>query len=868
MNRNALLTECDENGYATKYEYDAYGHLTDVITLVDSQDINYRYSDSADYGSADGILGGIYASKSANVEETHNELHYNVGYLTRVKHGGTTYSFVYDGFGRMTKVSVGSNVTFIESFYTDNGTNIDGVQGATSKVVTSYNRRGSVVNRLCGSALCGQAIVTPAYDQNGLYNDVYASYYNYRGELIEMRHAFGHDPQEPFGSEDNYLTVMYDRMHSGLYSPTTYYYGNEKKYVYNYDRITGELHDVAEYDNNELKIKYENKTADAFGRSSGAKFTLDNNETLEYTYVYKSDYEDSIKTVTLPSDKKSTVETDAFGRIESRTLNTPAVIKSSYEYCSSEGYSGYTTPLVYKETLKSGSSTEAYKYEYDANNNITQIRDSNDKLVASYQYDGLNRLIRENIVGGNTTVFKYDVGGNIQFKKVYTYSAANGKTITELLEGTAGKTKSYGYTIAVNEDLLSSYNGSEELSYDNCGLPVMWFKHGQSSSTLNYILQWIDLRLTAVTDISSGDMYYYKYNDRGIRTEKKVEGVTHKYYLQDEKIIAEKVGEEYLKFYYDTSGVCGFNYDNKDYYYLKNLFGDIIKIIDENGTLYAEYSYDAWGKCTIKSNVNGIAKINPFRYRGYYYDEEISLYYLNSRYYDPEIGRFISADAIDYLAPETINGIDLYAYCNNNPVMNTDPSGRAWWQIFVSVLIIGVAAVVAVATAGTAVGIIAAGAAIGGAVGGIAGGATGAIEAAKNGGDIFEGFANGMLSGTITGTISGAAAASPIGVWGQVGLNVAISGGEYLVNSAINNNFNPVDFVISMAAGGFGGWVGNNGLLRFGINGLKTAGNSLVKNLLVKELTIKNIAVLGKYLSPIIKSTFATVAGGIFKIFT
>ena len=87
-------------------------------------------------------------------------------------------------------------------------------------------------------------------------------------------------------------------------------------------------------------------------------------------------------------------------------------------------------------------------------------------------------------------------------------------------------------------------------------------------------------------------------------------------------------------------------------------------------------------------------------------------------------------------------------------------------------------------------------------------------------------------------------------------------------NSAINNNFNSVDFGISVAAGGFGGWAGNNGLLRFGVNGLKTAGNSLVKNLLVKELTIKNIAVLGNYLSPILKSTFVTATGGVFKIFT
>ena len=149
----------------------------------------------------------------------------------------------------------------------------------------------------------------------------------------------------------------------------------------------------------------------------------------------------------------------------------------------------------------------------------------------------------------------------------------------------------------------------------------------------------------------------------------------YRYYFQNEQIIAEKIGNKLIKFYYDGTGVCGFNYNGTDYYYQKNIQGDILKIFNGNGTLYAEYGYDAWGKCTIKTNVSGIAAINPFRYRGYYYDEEISLYYLNARYYDPEIGRFISADSIAYLEPQTIGGFNLYAYCLNNPLMYTDPDG-------------------------------------------------------------------------------------------------------------------------------------------------------------------------------------------------
>ena len=106
-----------------------------------------------------------------------------------------------------------------------------------------------------------------------------------------------------------------------------------------------------------------------------------------------------------------------------------------------------------------------------------------------------------------------------------------------------------------------------------------------------------------------------------------------------------------------------------------------------------EYSYDAWGKCTIKTNVSGIAAINPFRYRGYYLDDETCLYYLNARYYDPEIGRFISADSISYLEPETINGLNIYSYCKNNPVVNVDPSGEFALTTFGVLAILGIVSV-------------------------------------------------------------------------------------------------------------------------------------------------------------------------------
>lgn len=142
--------------------------------------------------------------------------------------------------------------------------------------------------------------------------------------------------------------------------------------------------------------------------------------------------------------------------------------------------------------------------------------------------------------------------------------------------------------------------------------------------------------------------------------------------------------ENYIYYYYDESGVCGMNYNGTEYYYRKNIFGDVLAIYDSLGNLQCKYVYDAWGNhrvynasgSEIGAEVINIGNINSIRYRGYYWDKEFNLYYLQSRYYDPTLGRFVSADGISYLDPESIVGFNLYAYCGNNPVMNTDPSGH------------------------------------------------------------------------------------------------------------------------------------------------------------------------------------------------
>ena len=135
-------------------------------------------------------------------------------------------------------------------------------------------------------------------------------------------------------------------------------------------------------------------------------------------------------------------------------------------------------------------------------------------------------------------------------------------------------------------------------------------------------------------------------------------------------------------FLYDQNTIVGMRYTSSStgtntYYFRRNLQGDVVEIYDTNGVRKVKYNYDAWGNCTIASQTTDLvlARVNPIRYRGYYYDAGTGLYYLNARYYNPQWRRFISPDSTEYIDPEAVNGLNRYAYCNNDPINYADPSG-------------------------------------------------------------------------------------------------------------------------------------------------------------------------------------------------
>ena len=389
---------------------------------------------------------------------------------------------------------------------------------------------------------------------------------------------------------------------------------------------------------------------DAYGNVDSYKETVNNSASFETTYIH--DVENRPTQLRYGADNRIIAYTyDAIGRIATRAANSMQTsYLTTYQYLAPEnGDSIQTTPLVQSIT----QNGQNFSYTYDNVGNITSV--TRNGLTTTYEYDSLGQLTRVNDPhAGKSTMYLYDCGGNMTGYLSAPY------TLAPTLEG-VNETVFYTYGDSNWKDKVTAIGG-KAITYDAIGNPLTYD---------GWTFTWKAGRMLA-SMVKNGTNAQFTYDHNGMRIRKIVNGVTTNYTLNGKNVVHMTQGSHDLHFFYDAQGKPGMvTYNDVDYFYVYNLQGDVVALIDANGTQVVEYGYDAWGYPISKTGslAATIGTLNPFRYRGYVYDEETGLYYLQNRYYSPNWKRFINVD-------QSLNEKNLFVYCLGSPIIRRDIDGN------------------------------------------------------------------------------------------------------------------------------------------------------------------------------------------------
>jgi hypothetical protein len=409
---------------------------------------------------------------------------------------------------------------------------------------------------------------------------------------------------------------------------------------------------------------------------------------IEYTYKDILDRNATYKTTQKSdmSDENKVLMTNVFYNnavlTEESSDNEQTISRKLYSSLNGQGiFNVYEKKNTEQESLYTiifSGNKKVFSYIYDLAGNITEIK-LGDKKIYEYAYDVHGRITKElDYVNKTGCTYGYTSTGNVVAKHIKEIN--NDGSLTNVRD------IKYSYQNGEWADQLTQYDG-QKITYDGMGNPIDYID-GKT-------FKWTRGRQLEQMTLKDGSSVTYKYNQDGLRTYKDTKESITNYQWDDSKLIRETVaykGDEkkydIWYFYNNDDEAIGFEYSEVDnsnivktpIYFEKNKQGDVIGLLDTKGKELVKYSYDAWGNIVDVSYENETAlKLNHITYRGYYKDNESGFYYLQSRYYDSETGRFINADDVKILGIKdtSIYKDNLYCYCNNNVVNCTDPNGKS-----------------------------------------------------------------------------------------------------------------------------------------------------------------------------------------------
>ena len=812
----------DPRGNRKTFVYDSRHNVTNAVSPMNvrtrlTYDTHGNITRSGVYDPSS-VYTGTWVSRSFTADGNHvaqvtdaagNSISYS--WDTQKDHllsmqdpAGNTAAYTYDPLGRMTGASMAAGSTQAASVAYGYGN--DGRLSQVTHNGFHYQFTWDTFGRARRCDIGGSQVLSYGYEP-------------YNGNLLRKNYANGDTIRFSYDTQDRVtgISLVRDGNVTQLFS---YAYDREGYMAKVTDCVTG-------------------KSWKQFYDMTGRLCQSQCSDGGHYIYIYDangnilsmSSVEDGVQVrmrYTYDKDNRETrAETgglyrvtayDAFDRPTSRRLR------------DSSGSDRFATVYAYDDTdpanrcglvrsVRNGSRITYY--EYDSRCNITKITFP-DGGTARYTYDALSQLVREDSeVQGKTFVYDYDLGGNMT--KLREYSYTTGSLPASPSREVLGTYSSGGW-----KDQLVQWDG-KTITYDASGNMVTFGTGTTYTWTRGRLLESV---INGTSTVAS-----YHYNDRGLRLRKTVGDAVTSYSWAGNLLTAQKTGAQTMHFFYDSDAqLLGLQLGGINYYYVKNAVNDIIGLVDGSGNLVVDYVYDSWGKLLSMSDTTaeGIGSRNPFRYKEYYYDSETNFYYIGSRYYDPDIHRFIGPDEVNNLGiNQDFASNNLYEYCGNNPIGRTDDKGE-WWYI-------------AAPFAGALIGVVtqfvcnvglnlADGKTLGESL----------VDALPNEKNWIE-YGSAALTGALTAT--------NISCEASVCLGASLGALTYMTECDIyGTDANPLDFTLAVAGGAAAGWKGGAG-----INAKKLEG--VINTSLDKLKTAISPKKIAMYTSKIVSSELSIAKG-------